>query len=152
MCLVIGALQSLGGEVRVHLSRHEMRVAQEFLHASQIGSRIEQMRGVAVPEFVRRQMRVQSGRRQMPLQPLLQNRTASIRPGRSPTKKPANFRTAAAKAVAPVIFNRLQRRLADGHQPLLLALPAHTHYPLVPGSGCPPHSNRNSSLMRRPQE
>jgi hypothetical protein len=46
---VIGLFQPLRREMRVHLRRHEMGVAQQFLHAAQIRAGIEQMRGVTVP-------------------------------------------------------------------------------------------------------
>jgi hypothetical protein len=46
---VVGFFQTLGGQVRVHLRGHEMRVAQQLLHAAQIRAGIEQMRGVTVP-------------------------------------------------------------------------------------------------------
>ena len=47
-------LQPFRGDVRVHLSRHQMRVAQQFLHTSQVRSRIQEVRGIAMSQLVRR--------------------------------------------------------------------------------------------------
>jgi len=58
---VVGLLQPLGGDVGVNLRRNEMRVAKQFLHASQIRAGIQQVCRVAVPQLVRRQARIESG-------------------------------------------------------------------------------------------
>jgi hypothetical protein len=52
---VVGFLQSLGSQVRVDLRGDEVRVAEQFLHAAQVRAGIEQMRGVTVPQFMRRE-------------------------------------------------------------------------------------------------
>ncbi len=38
-----------------------MRVTEEFLDAAEIGAGIEQVRGEAVPELVRREIRIEPG-------------------------------------------------------------------------------------------
>src|SRR5579871_2077985 len=58
---IIRALQTLRGDMRVHLRGDQMRVAEQFLYAAQVGTGIQQMRGVTVPQFVRRERRVQPG-------------------------------------------------------------------------------------------
>jgi hypothetical protein len=62
---IVGFFQALGRHVRVNLGRDEMRVAEQFLHASQIRAGVQQVRGVTVPQFVRRQGRVQAGNDQV---------------------------------------------------------------------------------------
>ena len=47
--------------MRVSLRSDEVRVAQQFLHAPQIRPRIQQVRGVAVPQLVRRERGIESG-------------------------------------------------------------------------------------------
>ena len=61
MCCVVSLLQPLRRDMRVNLRRDEMRVAEQFLHAAQIRARIQQMRRVTVPQFVRRQTWIQPG-------------------------------------------------------------------------------------------
>ena len=63
---VVGLLQPLGRHVRINLRRDEMRVAEQFLHAPQIRARVQQVRGVTVPELVRRQARIKPGDDQTP--------------------------------------------------------------------------------------
>ena len=58
---VVSPFQTLGCDVGINLRRGEMRVAQQFLDAPQIGAGVQQMRGVAVPELVRSEMRIQPG-------------------------------------------------------------------------------------------
>ena len=68
---VVRLLQSLGCQMRVNLRRHQMRVAEQLLHAAQIGAGIQQMRGVTVPQFVRCERWIQTGCGQMFFQPHL---------------------------------------------------------------------------------
>ena len=58
---VVRALQSLCRQMRVNLRRHEMRVAEQFLHTAQIRAGIQQMRRITVPQFVRRETGIKSG-------------------------------------------------------------------------------------------
>ena len=58
---VVGFFEALNGDVSVDLRRDEVRVAEEFLDAAEIGAAIEKMRGVAVAEFVRGEIGVESG-------------------------------------------------------------------------------------------
>jgi len=58
---VVNFLQPLGGDVGVNLCRDEMRVAEQFLHAPQICARIQQVRRVTVPQFMRGQAGIESG-------------------------------------------------------------------------------------------
>ncbi len=48
MRLIVGFLQSFGGEVGVNLRGRQVGVSQQFLHAPQIRAGIQQMGGVAV--------------------------------------------------------------------------------------------------------
>ena len=57
--LVVGALNSFGGHVRVNLRGGEVRVAKQFLYASQIRPRIKHVCRVAVSQLVRCECRVQ---------------------------------------------------------------------------------------------
>src|SRR5438128_1760057 len=61
MSLIIGTIQAISGDVCVNLRSDQMSVAEQFLHASQIGPGIEQMCGVAMAELMRRDLRVQAG-------------------------------------------------------------------------------------------
>ena len=45
----------------IDLRRDEMRVAEQFLHAPQIRTRVQQVRRVTVPQFVRGQAGIESG-------------------------------------------------------------------------------------------
>src|SRR5262245_12549969 len=76
VCAVVGFLESLGGDVSVHLRSPQMSMPQQLLHASQIGAGIEEMSGVAVPQRVRRQTRVEPGELEVTFQARLE------RPGR----------------------------------------------------------------------
>ena len=62
MRLVVGLLEPLGRDMRVNLGGDEMGVAEQFLHAAQIRSGIEQVRGVAVTQLVRGELGIQTGR------------------------------------------------------------------------------------------
>jgi hypothetical protein len=73
MCIVVGSLQSIHRKMRVDLRGHEMRVTEKFLNTAQIRARIEQMRGVTVTEFVRRQRGIESGGGEMFFETTLQN-------------------------------------------------------------------------------
>ena len=58
-------LQTFRGDVGIYLRRNQVRVAKQFLNAAQIRAGIQQMRGVAVSQFMRRQARVQPGNKQI---------------------------------------------------------------------------------------
>ena len=60
MSLIVRALEALGGEVRVHLSRGEVGMAKEFLDTAEIGAGVEHVRGVTVAEFVGREMGIET--------------------------------------------------------------------------------------------
>ena len=45
---------------------------EQFLNTAQVRARIEQMRGITVPELVRREIRIQTGQRQIFFQTKLQ--------------------------------------------------------------------------------
>ena len=53
MGLIVGALETFGGQVRIDLGCHQMGVAKQFLHAAQIGPGIQQVGGKAVAQVVR---------------------------------------------------------------------------------------------------
>ena len=92
---VVGPLEPFGGQVGIDLGRDQVRVAEQFLHAAQVRARVEQVRRVAVPQLVRRQVRVQTGDGEVFLQAQLQvprrdRASASLRrPGRPATRRPA---------------------------------------------------------------
>ena len=48
MSVVVGLLESVSGEVCVDLGGDEVFVPEQFLHATQIGTTVEQMGGEAV--------------------------------------------------------------------------------------------------------
>ena len=58
---IVSPLQTLRRDVCVNLRRDEVRVTEQFLHAAQICARVQQMRRVAVAQFMRRQTWIQSG-------------------------------------------------------------------------------------------
>ena len=65
MRLLITLLQSLRGHVRVHLGRVQALVAEQFLHAADVGAGVEHVRGEAVAQRVRAGSRVEPGRREV---------------------------------------------------------------------------------------
>lgn len=58
---IVGFLQTLSRDVGIDLRRGEVRVAEQLLDAAQIRAGVEQMGGITMAEFVRRQARVQPG-------------------------------------------------------------------------------------------
>ena len=54
MGAVVGAFQAFGRQVGVDLGGGQVRVAEQFLHAAQVGARIQQVGGIAVAQLVRR--------------------------------------------------------------------------------------------------
>ena len=125
MRLLVRLLQPLGRDVRVNLRRHQMRMPKQFLHAAQIRARIQKMRRITVPQFVRRDGRIQPRQRQIFLQARARaSRSSSACRFRSPIKTPATSRGGAGN-MCPITLNRFQRRLADGHKSFLSSLAAH---------------------------
>ena len=53
----IGFFHAFGADVGIDLSGTQVSVTEHFLHAAQIGSRIEQMGGKTVAQFVGRKIR-----------------------------------------------------------------------------------------------
>src|SRR5262245_53135667 len=60
MRLVITLLQTLRRHVRVNLRGRQAAVAEQFLHAANVGTMIQQMRREAMPQAVRAGARVQA--------------------------------------------------------------------------------------------
>src|SRR5205814_399517 len=59
----VGLVQALRGYMRVNLRRRQIAVAQQLLHASNVRSVVQQVRGEAVPQRVRAGSRMaRSGR------------------------------------------------------------------------------------------
>ena len=56
-----GGLEALRGEVRVNLRGREARVAEELLHAPEVGPTLEELCGEGVAHGVRRERRVEPG-------------------------------------------------------------------------------------------
>ena len=52
MCVVVGFLHTLHGDMRVNLGRRQVRVTQQRLNASQIGTVIQKMRRKTVAKLV----------------------------------------------------------------------------------------------------
>ena len=69
MRVVIRLLQPFCRDVRINLRCDEMRVAEQLLHAPQIRARVQQMRRVTMPQFVRRQIWIKSGNDEKLFQP-----------------------------------------------------------------------------------
>ena len=61
MCGVVGALEAFGGQVGIDLGGDQVGVAEQLLHAAQVRAPVQQMGRVAMPQLVRRQVRVQTG-------------------------------------------------------------------------------------------
>ena len=66
---IVGLFQPFRGDMRVHLRRDEVRVAEQLLHAAQVRARIQQVRCIAVPQLVRRQTWIQTGNDEKLFQP-----------------------------------------------------------------------------------
>ena len=65
MSLLINAFQPLGTDMSVDLRGTQILMPEHLLHTAQIRSGIEQMRGKAVAQFVRRKIRRQSSLKQI---------------------------------------------------------------------------------------
>ena len=61
MRFLVRRLEIARADVRVDLRRDEAFVAEEFLHAADVGAAVEQMRGEAVAERVGRSPLVEAG-------------------------------------------------------------------------------------------
>ena len=61
MGLVVGFFEAVSGDVGIDLGGDQMRVAQQFLDAAQVGARIQKVRGVTVSQLVRREARIETG-------------------------------------------------------------------------------------------
>lgn len=68
MRLIVSPFQAFGADMGVDLGGDQVGMAEQLLHTAQISARIEQMRGVAVPELVRRKVWIQTGKDQILLQ------------------------------------------------------------------------------------
>ena len=67
MRFVVGSFETLGGDMRVHLGSGQMGMPQQFLNAPEIGPCVQQVGGVTMSQFVRRQTWIQSGNLKIPL-------------------------------------------------------------------------------------
>src|SRR3954463_762941 len=61
MGLFVGCPQIRGAEVRVDLRRDQAFMPEQFLHAANVGSTVQKMRGKAMPQRMRTGPPVQSG-------------------------------------------------------------------------------------------
>src|SRR6266568_4794955 len=61
MGLLVTVLQALGAHMGVNLGSGQAAVAEQLLHAADVGSGVEQMRGEAVPQRVRAGARIKPG-------------------------------------------------------------------------------------------
>src|SRR5918993_354784 len=121
----VHVLQPLAGEVRVELRRRDVRVAQHLLHGAQVAATGQQVRRERVPERVRahavRQPRGERVAADDLVEALAGELAAAevheqVRLGRA-----LDERGPPSLQIDP---ERLQRRLADGDDPLLRALAA----------------------------
>ena len=72
MSVVIGALETFGGQMSIDLGGYQMRVPQQFLNAAQVCPGIQHVRGITVAELVGAYIRVKPGQSQILLEPKLQ--------------------------------------------------------------------------------
>src|SRR5262249_57385633 len=68
MSLLVTLLQALRRHMCVDLRRRQIAMAEQLLHAADVGAAVEQVRGEAVPQAVRARARVEAGQRQIFLQ------------------------------------------------------------------------------------
>jgi hypothetical protein len=112
----------------IDLRGGEAGVAQQLLHAAQVGAGIEQVRGKAVPQGMGRKGWIQTGLHEVFFERSL-HRARGEHPAAVIEEQPGDTRQAQPRHQAiPGIQGRLQRLdggPADGTQPLLLALAAH---------------------------
>ena len=129
---VVGALEALGGQVGIDLGRDQVGVAKQLLHAAQVRTSVQQMGRVAMPQLVRRQVRVQTGDGEVFLQAQLQVPWRDGRPLLCAGEEDRSLARRRLGQQAPVVLYRRQRRLPDGRQALLLPLAAHAQHALIP--------------------
>ena len=55
MCLLVSVLETLCRDVCVYLRAGEARVSEKLLYGSEVGPRVEHVRGKSVPKDVRAQ-------------------------------------------------------------------------------------------------
>src|SRR5262249_29162180 len=70
--VVVDLLQPVAREVRVHLRRRDVGVAEHLLHRAQIATVREQVRGEAVPEGVRAHLAIEPDRPRVALDDLVE--------------------------------------------------------------------------------
>ena len=58
-------LQTIERHMRINLRGHEVRMAEQFLHASQVRSTIQQVCRVTMSQLVRRETGIESDARQV---------------------------------------------------------------------------------------
>ena len=58
VCRIIRPLQAVRRQMRINLSRNQMLMPKQLLHAAQISSGIQQVRSIAVPQLMRCELRI----------------------------------------------------------------------------------------------
>src|SRR5438105_14719428 len=105
---------------------------EQFLNTAQVRARIEQMRGITVPELVRREIRIQTGQRQIFFQTKLQLPRRDRLQLSWSGQKHGDLSTGRVGKQIPVLSNDTQCCLANRDQPLLSSLAAHADLALIP--------------------
>jgi len=130
--LVVGFFEAFGGDVGVDLGGDEMSVAEEFLDAAEVSASVEHMGGVAVTEFVRCEIRIEAGGGEVAFEAKLhQARIHGIGLVRVREENGHAGRGWLGK-IAPIGFDGLEGRRADGDEALFLSFAADADALLVP--------------------
>src|SRR5664279_1446503 len=132
MCRVVCALEAFSGQVGIDLGSDQVGVAEQLLHAAQVRASVQQMGRVAMPQLVRRQVRVQAGYGEVFLQAQLQIPRRDGRPLLDARQENRRLARRRLGKQSPVILDRLQCRFAYGQQAFFLPFAAHAHQPLIP--------------------
>ena len=129
--LAVARLQPLGGDVGVDLRGRGRGVAEDLLHAAQVGAALEQVRGGGVPDRVRARV-PRRGRRGPAGLPRLGGRSrawtmrravrGSSRPPRAPRKSAAPLRSL-ARTGRPASSQRASARIAGSPTGTTRSLP-----------------------------
>jgi phosphoglycerol transferase MdoB-like AlkP superfamily enzyme len=130
--LVVGALETLGAEVGIDLGGDQVGVAQEFLDAAQVCAGVQQVRGVTVPQLMRRQARVQAGDGQVLFEPKLQKARRDRDGLFGLAQKDGGVAGGRQAEQFPVALNRGQGRFANRDLALLPALATDPDKTLAP--------------------
>jgi len=107
--------------VCVHLSGSKVGVTEKLLNASEIGACIEHMSGVTVPEFMRRELWIETSHREVLLQSELDIARVKWRAFFGVREESGGIAGRWLWKQSPITSNGIQSMITDGNQPFFLS-------------------------------